>query len=53
MIRVFAWHTMPDVENAIADSQGWLQTESFNIYYASGGVYTATDNAFERLETDD
>jgi len=53
MINVSAWHTMQEVEDEIFNSEGWPQPESFNIYYVSGEVYTATDNVFERLETDD
>jgi len=53
MVRVFAWHTMHDVENAIADAEGWPRSESFSICDSNGEDYTATDNAFDLLATDD
>jgi len=55
MVRVLEGHTMQDVENAIADAEGWPQddTEPFNICYACGEEYSATDNVFHLLATDD
>ena len=53
MVRVFAWHTMQDVENAIAVAEGWLRLETFFTTYANGERYTASDNVFEQAKTDD
>jgi len=53
MVRVFAWHTMQDVENAIADAEGWPRSDIFSTTYANGKRYTASDNVFEQVETDD
>ena len=55
MVRVLEGHTMQDVENAIADAEGWPQDEStpFHICYECGEEYSATDNVFHLLATDD
>jgi len=55
MVRVLEGHTMQDVENAIADAEGWPQDDSepFHICYECGEEYSATDNVFHLLATDD